>query len=291
VIELVATDYRLELSAERGGSLLAFEWRGLPVLRSACGPSILDVACFPLVPFSNRVAHGRFAANGRLVRLSPNFPGASHPHPLHGFGWRAEWRVVRQSGNSAVLEHRHDAAEWPWAYLARQEFRLDDNGLTISLAIENRADEPMPAGLGLHPYFPRNERTVYRGLHRGQWRNDEDCLPLHLEERVEPSDWWQGSPVGCKTVDTVYTHREGALSVVWPDRALALVMQPSRSLAHTVVYVPDGEDYFCVEPVSHITDAFNSTRDDAGTRWLAPGERFEASVLFSAMCLQREPRK
>jgi aldose 1-epimerase len=93
VLELAAGDYRLVLQAKLGGSVATFHWRDKPVFRPACGPSVLDTACFPLAPFSNRIAHGRFSFGGREVALAPNFPDSDHPHPLHGFGWLAAWET------------------------------------------------------------------------------------------------------------------------------------------------------------------------------------------------------
>jgi aldose 1-epimerase len=42
-----------------------------------------------------------------------------------------------------------------------------------------------------------------------------------------------------------------------------------------VVYTPPGQSFFCAEPVSHITDAFNRAaagQADTGMLTLAPGE-------------------
>jgi aldose 1-epimerase len=50
------------------------------------------------------------------------------------------------------------------------------------------------------------------------------------------------------------------------------------------LFTPAGEDFLCVEPVSHCTDAFNMAAagaTDTGSRVLAPGERFEARVTFT----------
>lgn len=281
-MELAAGDYRLVLAPERGGSILAFEWRGIPVMRGACGPSIFDVACFPLVPFSNRIAHGRFAWRDRTVRLGPNFPGADHPHPLHGFGWLSPWTIAASDGRSAVLVHEHAGGEWPWPYRAEQRFALAADGLTVTLALTNLGASAMPAGLGLHPYFPRTARTRYIGLHRGEWRNDPEGLPLALSEQPEPEDWWRGAPVGSRAVDTVYTRRSGPLRIIWPERETALDIEPSTNLAFTVIFTPPGEDFFCVEPVSHMTDAVNRDRADSGMIDLAPGETVRAETAFRA---------
>lgn len=278
MIELAAGDYRLIAAPERGGTILRFDWRGEPLLRPACGPSILDVACFPLVPFSNRIAGGRFRFAGREVRLEPNFPGSAHPHPLHGFGWLAGWAVAASDARSAELRHVHAAGEWPWSYSAAQTFALDDRGLTLTLSATNTSAERMPVGLGFHPYFPCDSDTRYRGLHRGEWRNDADCLPLALDWRGEPTDWWAGAPVASRLVDTGYVGRSGPLTIVWPARDIGLTLECSDALSDTVVYTPAGQDFCCVEPVTHATDAFNRNEGHV----LEPGAALEVSVRLSA---------
>ena len=285
MIGLAAGDYRVELAPDRGGSILRFDWRGEPLFRPACGPSVLDVACFPLVPFSNRIAEGQFRADGRTIQLRPNMPGSDHPHTLHGFGWLARWRVVTADVSAAVLEHTHDGGEWPWRYRAQQRVALDEGGLTIELSVTNLGNTPMPAGLGFHPYFPRTEATIYRGLHRGEWQNDDSCLPVSLTERSGPADWWDGLPVSGRAVDTVYTDRSGTLSIEWPERGIALAIQPGENLPHTVVFSPRDQDFFCVEPVSHMTDAHNRSHHVGGLRWLDPNEAFAVKMVLGVVPL------
>ncbi len=64
-------------------------------------------------------------------------------------------------------------------------------------------------------------------------------------------------------------------------------MRADPQLRFLVVYTPPGEPFFCVEPVSNCTDAFNlhaEGRDDTGTRILQPGDSLAATVRF-------EPRR
>ncbi|MEL7218992.1 MAG: hypothetical protein AAGK01_11250, partial [Pseudomonadota bacterium] len=60
-------------------------------------------------------------------------------------------------------------------------------------------------------------------------------------------------------------------------------IETSKDLAFTHVYSPPGEEFFCVEPVSHIPDAVNSalSNDETGLRILKPGEEFEVSCTYS----------
>src|SRR4051812_28884808 len=112
-VSLAAGNLTLELSPSVGGAISAFEWTDAkgarPILRKCHSPleKVLDGACFPLVPFSNRVRGGRFSFRGREVALRPNMAG--DPSPLHGQGWLNPWIVERQDATSAVLSFRHEA--------------------------------------------------------------------------------------------------------------------------------------------------------------------------------------
>lgn len=270
------------MAPERGGSILAFEWRGQPLMRPTHGAGILDVACFPLVPFSNRIAGGRFGWGGREIALEPNFPEVDPCNPIHGFGWLSAWDVLNIGDGELRLEHRHAASAWPWSYRAELVYALDAQGLRAQLFLTNQSAEPMPAGLGFHPYFPRAGTTRYHGLHRGELRSDASAMPLELDLKEGPKDWWQGAAVGSRSVDTVYTGREGALEVFWPERDLALRISPSDNLSDTCVYVPEGEDWFCVEPVSHMTDALNRPDAPAPMASLAPEETLAVEMRLQA---------
>ncbi len=284
-IQLVSGDLTVAIAPSRGGGITAFDCSGCGIFASrATDPSPLGLACFPLLPFSNRIACGRFTADGREVMLPPNHPAyADHPHALHGQAWQMPWTLVTATPTACHLRLDVPAGAWPWAWRGEQWLTLDPRGLTHRIALSNLAGNRMPAGIGLHPWLPRNARTLFRSRHAGEWQTAADGLPLRLETRAEPVDWWRGQPVGTRIVDTVYTGRSGSMTVDWPDRGLALEITPSDRLSFTVVYVPAGADHFCVEPVSHMTDAIN--RDEpptvTGLHWLAAGETLAGEVRYA----------
>ena len=284
-IDIEAGGYALSLCPDLGGSIASFTWRGHDIMRRASGPGVLDSGCFALVPFSNRIAASRFTFAGREVVLSPNHPDAPGEPVLHGFGWLDFWSLAEAGRSHAVLVHDYAGGEWPWAYRATATFELGEAGLLAGLALENLGADPMPAGLGFHPYFPLSPGTLYRGMHRGEWQVGADCLPRQLAERTEPADWWDGQPVATRAVDTVYTGREAELKIAWPTRGLRAVIEPSADLSFTTVYVPPGENFFCVEPVSHATDAFNHPAPANGMRVLEPGEAWTVSMRVRAEAL------
>jgi aldose 1-epimerase len=165
----------LEIEPGRGGGVTRFGWRGRDVFRPARPGGPLDLACFPLMPFSNRIGQGRFTFAEQAYHIAPNMPGSSHPHPLHGFGWLVPWSVEHAGERTLVLRHCHDGADWPSTYRATQRFAVTADGYIHDLEIENAGAVPMPAGLGLHPYLPRQGARLSVDF-TGVWQTNDAGL-------------------------------------------------------------------------------------------------------------------
>jgi aldose 1-epimerase len=284
-VNLRSGSLAVSLAPQRGGGITAFTAAGNAVfVARPADTSPLGLACFPLLPFSNRIALGRFSADGRDVVLPRNHPAEpDHPHALHGLAWQLPWTVVTATTTFCHLRLDVPAGAWPWAWRGEQRLTLDPQGLTHRIVLTNLAGDRMPAGIGLHPWLPRNSHTMFRSRHAAEWQTAADGLPMHLESRHEPVDWWHGQPVGTRIVDTVYTGRRGSMTVDWPDRGLALAITPSDTLPFTVIYVPASADHFCVEPVSHMTNAVHRDEPRAvtGLRWLDAGETLAGEVRYA----------
>ncbi|MHA7820254.1 MAG: aldose 1-epimerase [Erythrobacter sp.] len=258
-----------------GAGITAFRWRGIDVFRPhSGGRHPTDLASFPLVPFCNRIAHGRISYQGH-VRILPFAHGDIEPtHALHGVGWISSWLIEKSSSEQAILSLKHDGALWPWEFVSEQRLDLLDNGYSHTLSIINRDEVPMPTGLGFHPYFPRANATFSLGA-KGYWETGKDRLPSGYHELEQEADWFAGSGY-----DDCFTGCSQPISLCWPTHRLSMHCSPN--LAFTHVYSPPGEDFFCVEPVSHIPDAVNSELDSEATGlvMLDPGERMEIECRF-----------
>lgn len=240
-------------------------------------------ACFPLVPFSNRVRDGRFRFAGKQVVLS--LDGLPGPHVEHGFGWRRPWTVATHTKDSATIEYRHDAGAWPFPFRARQMFRLTAAALAITIEIANAGAEAMPAGFGLHPYFPRTPACRLEAQVAGMWSVDAEVMPVELlTPPPADRDPGRGLAVDAVGLDNAFAGWSGRARIFWPERRAALTMEADAPLRFLVIYTPPGGSYFCAEPVSHCTDAFNLAdrgRADTGMIALAPGESAAAAVRFA----------
>jgi aldose 1-epimerase len=283
MIQIAHGPFTLIADPAAGGSIAALDWHGLPLLRRQRQPGVLHSGCFPLVPFSNRIAGSRFRWEGQDVALPPNHPDNPAEPAMHGLGWRLPWAVAEQAANRLALTLDVTAGAWPWPFTARQAIVLDDDGAHFSLSLVNNAATAMPAGLGFHPFFPRQPHTRLEARHCGEWQTDAACLPTRLHAHPQPIDWWDGRPVASRAVDTVYTGRAGPLCIHWPEAGIGLAITPDQALPFTTIYVPAGADFFCAEPVSHITDGFN--RPGSGIRALAPGAGWTVTMRLAPFSL------
>ena len=262
--------WRLAVRPELGCSIASLTHGGRDVLRPTPEgvTDILQTACFPLVPYANRIAEGRFSVGGQTVNLPVHDRFA--PHALHGDGWLASWTLLEQSEASARFIHRHDADGWPWPYEAVQTFTLSASGLRIDLSVLNLGETPAPAGLGLHPYFPVGDQTRLQLTAEAVWAVDAGLIPTAPVRPAEVFDWSPGPRVAdAPFVDNCYAGWGGAAHLIEPDRTITITASPNAGWAH--IYAP-GLGYCCVEPVTHRPDAVHAPDgEDSGLVVLEPG--------------------
>lgn len=226
---------------------------------------------FPLAPFSNRVRDGLLRWQGRVCTLARH---AGQPHALHGHAQAATWDVVDRTADTATLHYVHPTGGdgWPWAWSAMQTVHLRPDGLRVTLALTNHDTSPMPAGLGLHPYFTARSVTLRAAT---QWEHEAE-----LAQRPHPNHqdkWTRGS----HTWTVFLSDWNGLARVHWPDTpGLRLVTEGTMS--HLVLHAPEGR-YLCVEPVTHVCDGANladAGMPGTGIKRLAPGETLQAQADF-----------
>lgn len=277
-VKLAAGDLRLTLSPSIGGSISSFEWRGRGGSRSILREchsdleKVLDAACFPLVPYVNRIRDGAFVFRGRMVRLAPNMPG--DPSPLHGQGWLAEWQVEDANERAAILGYRHQPGEWPWSYEAKQEFELDAGGLSLTLTCRNISDELMPCGLGQHPYFPCGAVTLLRTSVETAWVIDDKVLPVEQLPAQGRYDLRDRLVCG-QGLDNGFGGWGGEARL--SDPAWPYEIRMSSPDAHFFqLYSPADGEIFVAEPVTHANAALNAPEEEwpaLGMRVLEPGDQ------------------
>ncbi|CRM13169.1 putative aldose-1-epimerase [Pseudomonas sp. 31 E 6] len=256
LIEISDQLTHLTLAPAIGGSLVNWTARatGQPLLRHNDQQALNiglpgKLGCYPLAPWSNRIAKEGFDNPDGWLALTPN--SATDPFPIHGSAWQQAWQVVSQTANEVVLEVR---CETPFTYRAEQRIGLNNGELSIELRVTHLAEKAAWHGLGLHPYFPRQPDTRLQASAAQVWSSDTTKLPTGLAP--VPPEWdfqlLKALPEGL--VDNGFCQWDGHCRIEQPELGYALECQASGA-DYFLLYCPPGLGFFCIEPVSHPVNA------------------------------------
>ena len=112
------------------------------------------------------------------------------------------------------------------------------------------------------------------------WAIDADVLPCCLLPPPSTGDPRSGLVVSTAALDNAFVGWNGRAEISHP----ALIIEVTSPLRVLVVYTPPDEDFFCVEPVSNVTDAFNlaaTGQPDTGLIVLPPGATVGTTIRFT----------
>lgn len=282
-IDLWTAQLHVTVDPDRGAGLLGLRVRrGERWMSLMPEPATSDLAAssFLMVPYSNRVANGRFTFGGQAYQLAN-----AENYAIHGDVRKRPWAVVAQASSSTRLafqSREHPGVNWPWAFSCSVTFTLLGNRLHSQLSVRNESDSPMPAGLGFHPYFLRalsraGEPIFVQFSVKGVY---PDALGTRIPSgpAVHPTpaqDFSAPRPLDAACFHDFCAHGyEGGGSIHWPESGVKLSFDESATLDHLVFFNPP-KPYFAMEPVSNANDGFNlHARGDAtsGVRVLLPGD-------------------
>jgi len=285
IVTLESTTQRLDVSPNMGGSVTAWEWkdgeRHLPLFRPWDGVSEdrYTLACFPLVPWSNRISGGGFEHDGVFYQIHAN--RMQEHYPIHGDGWLQTWEIAEQTDEriKLTLESRNFDGD-PYRYRSTETFTLLPNGVQIDLTVTHLGDKPLPYGLGLHPYFPRNAQTFFQAKAEGVFLSGEDPIPTgHTTTLPATWDYNQPAPLEGPFIDNCFTGWDGKAIITYPDRGIILTMLMPDCNGYSLMYRPPNLDYFCFEPITHPIDAFHM-EGQPGLAYLGRGDSLALRTRF-----------
>src|SRR5580658_191476 len=228
-----------------------------------------------LAPWANRLSEDAFFANGKKFRLNSdlgNIRRDQNQHPIHGLlNFSAYWEVTalqadadsaRVTSRLEFWRHPEMMAQFPFAHTIEMTYVLHDDILEVRTAIENLSADPMPVGIGYHPYFQLHDAP------RDQWKAHlaaRDHLALSkmfipTGER-KPVEFPDPLPLSGVALDDVFgglvrdASDRATFSVEGLQEKISVIYGPKYTVA--VVYAPAGRQFICFEPMSAITDGFN----------------------------------
>ena len=226
---------------------------------------------------------------------------------IHGFVFDRPWRVTDAGDDRATGAFRlsTDAADrlelWPSDFDLSVTYTLSAATLRCELTVENAGDEPLPFGLGTHPYFalPLGDGGAAGDCRvtvpaAGRWELIGGVPTGEIADVDGEYDLRDGPKFGGLDLDDVYTRvavEGGAITSVIEDPAagLRVVQRCDAAFREQVVFTPpwfkkDGRGAVCIEPYTCATDAINlqARGVDAGLRTLDPGAAFETWFEIAA---------
>jgi aldose 1-epimerase len=283
----------VEIVPGLGGSIGAFDVkRGqslVPIFRRWTRESDTPRALgsSPMVPWFNRISGGGIVADGKFYPIAPNDP--LEPVPLHGDGWMSAWEVTGQSPGRVMLKLRSRAIP-PFDYEASQILSLDGSTLSMELSVTHRGEEPVPYGLGQHPWFVRTHAVMLQARAAGVWLEQPPAFPASPTPAPIPKKWDFSQPRGLPDdfIDNGYAGWDGHARIEWPDRGVEVEIEADPETRFYHVYSL-GADHavFCFEPVTHPNNAHGKPGgpEANGLRILAKGETTSMHVRFSASAI------
>jgi len=282
-MELTNGKLRVLLVPEIGGSIIECsvnrgeQW--ISIMRQAEEPLTRssNASSFVLIPYSNRLRDGRFMFDGTDYQLQ----GVEN-HAIHGDVRDRPLQVLEHTNERIVLgfqSHEFEGINFPFPFSAKMIYSLE--GLTFSSRIElsNTGSKAMPAGCGFHPYFnrrvPGSTGEVELQLTVGGVYPGGTPLPTGPAIPIQPDQNFKVQRPLDVELDHCFSGWNRQAVIDWPGSGIRANIQAEPGMEHVILYSPNGEKFFALEPVTNANDGFNLFAQgdtSCGVVVLQPGE-------------------
>jgi aldose 1-epimerase len=254
-----------------------------------------------LFPFPNRIRTGRFAWNGKHYQIPESNASYNSGNAIHGFCLDRPWRVANRGPDfvAGVFQLSRDAPDrasyWPADFRLEVRYTVRAASLRADFLIVNPSADPLPWGLGTHPYFKlplstksQAARCLVSAPASQEWELI-DCLPTGKRLPItEPKDLREGAYFDTLKLDDVLTDLGDTRTIecgITDERAgLQIAQRFPSEFRELVVYTPHNRDAMCLEPYTCVTDAINLAPRGIETGWrvLEPGSEFRTWIEIKA---------
>ena len=262
-IVLESGGYLAEFSSAMGAACyrLLHGESGREILRTPADKTALSGNAFvygnPILFPPNRIRGGSFRFCGREYRFPVNEPDTgSH---LHGALYKTAFEVAEKTERQATFVFRAEAGEYlgfPHAFCVTRAYRLDEDGLTEEVTVQNRSREDMPLMLAFHTTFCTQNGMLRQAVGREQMR-DALFLPTgRFSENERGKLLGEGRyPVGKEHFSALY-EAAGDTAYIRED-GVCIGYRASRDYRYRMLYAPAGSGFLCIEPQTCAIDCFH----------------------------------
>ncbi len=253
-----------------------------PLEKTAKGYDSNNASLFLMLPFCGRIRGGSFVYWGITRKMQKNQSGIADP--IHGDGWKSVWTPIVQEKNRIVLQMSHNKDKgFPFSYEAEVDYTLLSNELSIKITVKNTNALPMPCGLGIHPFFVKTKDVTLTFDTQMVWTNEAD--PIFDKPYITPEAWdfSDGKPLKNAIFDTCFDGFKGKAKIIYPSTGLSIEMTADEQYGHVVLYSPRGKNFFCLEPTTNASNAFNLAASGVigtGMKSIGPNQTMTGSVTL-----------
>lgn len=278
VVRLASGALEVDVLPDAGARIHRLQFEGEDVLRT---PISLEMhradpffwGAYVMAPWANRIAAGRYEVAGRTVELEATFRDGT---AIHGQVHTRPWRQVADG----AFKVEAGGGGWPWAFVVRSELDVADARLDLRLKLTNRADGPMPAGLGLHPWFRRPLEASLRA---------ERVFERLDESPREPAPVSGAHDLRARgrlplNLDAAWTDLSSPpVELSWPATGLSAVMTTSPEASVLVAASPAELDAVAIEPQTHAPNGLRRllNGEPGALALLEPGASLELGISLA----------
>ena len=283
MMELNNGKLRLRLDPEIGGSIVDFsvkpEGQWIQIMRPGEEPlsKSSNASSFVLIPYSNRLRDGRFSFADKSYQLRN-----AEKHAIHGDVRDRPLTVLEHTEDGVVLEFNSQEVSdlnFPFRFSARVTYALVGFELTSRIKLMNTGNEPMPAGCGFHPYFhrrlPGSTGEVELQIKVGGVYPGDTPLPTGPAVPIGPEQDFSIQRSLNRVLDHCFAGWDRRALIEWPGSGVTARIQADQGMEHVILFSPEGQDFFALEPVTNSNDGFNLLAQgytNCGVVILKPGE-------------------
>lgn len=200
---------------------------------------------YVMAPWCNRLPARPMRVGEHQIDLRANFADGS---AIHGQVYARSWTL---EPDGTTLRTSGGGDGWPWGYEVRLHPSVSGADLRLRLALRNASDAPMPAGLGIHPWWRRPVQVSVDGdrVYATNLDSPAAATPVEgsfdlrapAEPRLGLDATWAG--IGADGV-----------RLAWPELGVAAAITLSASANHVAVAAPRDPEATAVEVQSHAPD-------------------------------------
>lgn len=268
-----------------------------------------------LIPYANRIRGRRVegarqietTVDGHRLRLPRNWGAtpARDDYAMHGLILDRAFHIEASAPDRVAgrLAAGDFGCGWPGSADIRVEWRLASGRLELEVEVANAGSDPLPLGVGWHPYFAlpsrdrRQARLSLAARERVEVDNYQAVLPTGrlLPVGGTPYDvsGAEGAPLGGAYLDDCFTglaHTDDRVEVrlIDPAAGLALrVASPTPEVRAVQVFAPPREAFVVIEPQTNLADPYGAEWRglDTGMVRIAPGRTFTYAASVEPQAL------